>query len=298
MRHRLKYVRNSYNGKGSLIRGHLQQAPIAASFIGAGGPHQIYEVSATQRYALGTRMVMGDGRVFRYCKATNDCPWDYAYSKCVFANNAPFQCSGTDVATRAAGQPVVRITKANITKNQWVGGFVAVMDATTGVNKWWGARILSNTASDTTVDITLERDLPVAITTSADVVEVQPPIWGSFVESNHAAKVYGMINGVIVVGTYSANDYLWLQTWGELPTFAVANEKTGVESGERAIYARGDGAYQGATAGDGLVQSNYASAMQRIGILPSLSNNGVSGSGEDLPLSYSIGPQIFLQIAP
>ena len=48
MKDRAKYVKNSYNGDGTLLLGTLYQSPIKGkTLFGAGAPQGIYEVSTT-----------------------------------------------------------------------------------------------------------------------------------------------------------------------------------------------------------------------------------------------------------
>lgn len=175
----------------------------------------IRDVTAAQLYPVGTKLLDGE-RVFYYARASSVgiSTTDYGVK-----NGYPQHVAYTSVAASAAvGATSLTIDIAShgvaadgvIAANELAGGFllVFVANATTS----FMCRILENTATSGAgeMTLTLQDELPVALTVDVDNVECLAH-WASGCEYNTANEepVVGVAQAVV-----TANYYFWLQTWG------------------------------------------------------------------------------------
>lgn len=212
MRHRLRNVKNSYNGNGSLFMGHMIHVPIDAPLFGAGGPQQINEVSATQRYVLGARLITGDGRVFRY----GYCGASFADTKHGLKNNSILVTEkGTIVSACAAGAKSLTVTFNGdycdeiIAKDALYGGYISLYNSSTIRDQ---RMITSNTAilaAGGATTIGIDEPIVAAVSSSFGCEVSKNPYADLRVMNELQSSVMGMPAALATVG-----QYLWIQTWG------------------------------------------------------------------------------------
>ena len=273
LRHRAKYIKNSYNGDGTLLLGNVYQSPIKSQLIGAGGPQEIYEVSTIQRYGLGTRVVTPDGRVFRYglsaaaIQAGRGCK--------TIGSMASHGVATTCTIARIVGDDTISFAAQTFAKDVLVGGYIVIYSAASTYQQ----RLIvgNNACSGTTLNIELEYPLTVAVA-AATYCEV---MGNPYRYMSSAATSYASCLGVPHVVIAAAGTYFWMQTWGPL-WCNPGPYGMGGDAQERHVIFNPDGSLRPRNehAGDGV---DY----QLAGFIMNL-----TGVGADAP------PFIMLQISP
>jgi hypothetical protein len=183
------------------------------------GPHDgllssidqgIYEESSTQKAPLGTRLVLDDGRVFRYGYILS------AVNRGVLvAQDVSATCvvDTDNVMTAAAvNATTVDITLASVTANQYQGGYLHTTDDT---GEGYTYRIKSNDATGGDagtgkVRFTLYDGLVAAVDTSTDFA-ITGNMYNTLIIANAATD--GLVAGVTPI-SFTATYYGWIQTWG------------------------------------------------------------------------------------
>jgi hypothetical protein len=168
-------------------------------------------VSAGKKYSLGTRMVLPDGRSFRY-----------AYNGGVALHAGVVLQSMVDdtqfkdmvvPAAVAAGATTLTITNGTtaVVANDFAGGFLSVNDVD-GEGHCY--KVKSNTAAVSGAAITVVLDsedaIKVALTTSSEVILQKNLLNGVII---YPTTPTGVPVGVATV-TVPINYYCWVQTWG------------------------------------------------------------------------------------
>lgn len=178
----------------------------------------LYETSTVKHpdYNVGDRVVLPDGRVFRYGKATTAIAdknhavkfWNQLDEGVTYI--APDQ--GEDI-----GATSVHTTVAGITEDELRGGFIIVHTHAAHNDQFRG--VVGNTATDSDGDITIYLDAPLTIAvTVAMGIEVIPNLYNNLrvmsVDNGAAGNHYSSVAGMPNVLTTAVNQYLWIQTWG------------------------------------------------------------------------------------
>ena len=244
----------------------------------------IYSTSLTrdQRWNVGDRVVLPDGRVFRYGLASNIVAkvnvglkfWDELTDGITYTALLQGQAAG-DLSIRVdAG------AAAAVTKDQLRGGYVIFhVGYTTAVRG-----IIGNTLADSDGYTTIYVDAPfqVALTT-ADRVEVHTNPYANLRYRGAAGDEYSSVAGVPAVTTAAADQYLWIQTWG--PCFIAPQSPVGATPTAhlRQLVFRPDGAIDQHDSTEA-----YNAKQQHAGFI--IARESV-GNGSDSPL-------MMLQISP
>jgi len=176
-----------------------------------GIPNQgILDISATQKYPLGTRYAKNDGRVFRYAQAGAVAltTGNLIQSAALGGALTTLQADMTPAAAAAgAYQVTAAIKTTDQPKNRFKDGWLAVTDADGQGDLYL---IKSHPASSTNIVLTLYDPLKRAITTSSRI-GLLANIYKSVVQC--AVTPTGIVVGVCPVEVTAAY-YFWLQTWG------------------------------------------------------------------------------------
>lgn len=222
----------------------------------------IYDTSTIKdsKWNIGDRVVLPDGRVFRYCKSAGQCN---TYIANVFYNAIP--ATGIDYSLLAAAA-AVGDTKVVLT-NQ--GTVAQTEDGLRGGNINFGVDnnlvqqrgIIGNTAGGVSDEITVYLDGPlVTALTTSDYAYCMPSPFSSVVG---AATAYGLDSGTqgkvsfvgyAAVGITAAGVYHWEQTWGLMPGASLYGSAVGKTKYMREVVFRFDGnlIHRGATGVTGL----------------------------------------------
>ena len=224
----------------------------------------IMEVSATQNYDLGTRLVIED-RVYRYAKAAENLAanWGAFNDPQMFwegNGDMPLADEGAKVITfdNRAAQPIL----ADALKDGWVVGVALPAD----FHSMYCMKIKDNKASDgvggttPTCEITLYRGMPHGIVGAGHRCYVYAGLYAGVKAQGGAS--YGSNFGAVVCVpprkvVYATAPYFWGQTWGVFYAMnsayatamgAIANNRTlGFDGDGRCVYreaALGDAFWQ------------------------------------------------------
>ncbi len=196
----------------------------------------LYETATVKHpdYNVGDRIVLPDGRAFRYGKSV---------TAIVDKNHAlRFWAQLEDGVTydnanqgQAIGDTSIHVDMAGRSKDDLRGGYLIVH--THGAHNDQFRGILGNTATDSDGDITIYLDAPLTILLTTSMgVEVVPNLYGNLrvrsTDQGEAGDHYSSVAGMANVLTAEANQYLWLQTWGPCwvnpKSFVVATGRRGV----------------------------------------------------------------------
>lgn len=219
---RAKWIRNAPDGNGTLFRGDMYQVPMAGALGGTTG-HRIWEQNLVAQYAVGTRMVLEDGRVFRYAKATNTITDNKHGLK--FWNQIGDGITYTAVlVAKSVGDKTVQVDSGKgsggLAKDALVGGYL--MLHTHAATKYQHFRgILGNTLADSNGYTIITVDMPwnVALTTSHGVEVCLNPYSSVQLRdgsSGHTGSATSSVAGFPYAVTSVANKYIWIQTWGPI----------------------------------------------------------------------------------
>jgi hypothetical protein len=259
------------------------EVPSAEPPITAGTYQSTWTASDTQIYAIGTRRVLSDGRVFRYSKAGNP----YVHTEFGAANHyktdisAVAPAAGTG-ASLAAGATTITVTVGGSTGpngdgtlavNQLAGGYVVIGNG--GSQHPCNRRIVSNAvlASAGPVNIVLEAGIHTAITQGTTYIEVYPNPYAGLIGGAGAGGDgdYQSFLGIPAINA-TVGQYFWLQTKG--PCWITSDSNTGKHANGRVLYFTSNGSVVGAT---GTTYADYQPAGYAIDL-------NASGSVSNSPL--------------
>ena len=242
----------------------------------------IYEISATQKHRLGTRLVRGD-RVFRYVKAgatlnPDLLAWSYNAQQITYAAAPVAAAVGVSTFSITVGSSDGPGADGELAAHYLEGGHVVVFSSTVDT---FVMQILDNTAvasgGGTTV-LTLDGDVPIVIATATSTMEANAsPYVDVRTDNSGGLRPFW---GVPMRALTTSYPYGWLQTWG--PTWVAPQAAVGVAANNNAIVVRHDGSIDEIDVSDANVDM-----AQRVGFVMCRVTAGTQGA-----------PFIFLQIAP
>lgn len=185
--------------------------------ISQGSWESIHRVSTVKdaKWNIGDRIVLPDGRVFRYCKSGDVCD---TYKANMFYNAIP--ATGIDYsllyADAAQGATSIQMTNQGVvaqTENGLAGGYIEITQNDDGTGQQRG--IVGNTAGGVSDVITIYLDAPLtaAVTTSWYAYCMPSPY--SDVRRTDALE-NGKVSfvGYAAAPVTAADMYHWEQTWG------------------------------------------------------------------------------------
>ena len=188
---------------------------IGGEGIGSKAGQSIYEESSYAKFAIGEKLELADGRVFRYGYTAAAVAAGLLVSQDLSAT-ALVESDGIVIAAAGdyspvAGSSQLQITLASVTLNQYQGGYLQITDDDGEGHQY---RIKSNSATGATtsgkVDIVLFDNIKVTITTDSDIAIVGN-LWNNVVGAT-AGTDY-MVAGVTPIA-FTTNYYGWFQTAG------------------------------------------------------------------------------------
>jgi len=189
----------------------------------------IYEESETQQYALGTKWVYGDGRVFRYAKNGA-----VALGKALMTQTQVIETKFVGIAqtghaqTLGATEITVLVTTASaLAENALVGG--TLWCSSVG-NMGESYKIVASRldATDTLLHLSLETPLRAAIAATTKISIAPNKHYGVVVfEAVAAANQTGSATGIPLIAV-TASYYCWLQTGGDAPIYVDTDENPAI----------------------------------------------------------------------
>lgn len=256
--------------------------------VDTGGWDFLYRASSVkdERYNVGDRVVLPDGRVFRYAFAAGTCNPEVGAYKAKKTNTvavAPAQATGAG----AVGSRTVTVTidteigelaTGVLTENELAGGYVVIGN---GADQHPQMRmIVSHPALATTggsLTLTLDAALITAVTVGTTTIELmESPFYN--LKADMSGGDYVTFVG-IPAAVATDNQYFWVQTWG--PCWITSDGNTCDSARDRTIVFVGNGS---------VVSSNdqtMESGFQVAGVALDMSGSGASNA-----------PMVLLQIWP
>ncbi len=212
--------------------------PGQVSYETAGQWDFLYQTSTVinPKYGVGDRVLLPDGRVFRYAKATNAMP------TCKFGVKFYGQIGdglGVSMAiNHAVGERDIVLTAAGVVKDEYRGGYMIIH---VGTHQQFRG-VIGNSATDGEglVTFTLDAGLSVACTTQYCEV-LQSPYANVKLTAGPSGGLsgddYSSVAGIPNVITAAANQYVWLQTWGPIwiNPHGSSLQDAGITGGERKL---------------------------------------------------------------
>jgi hypothetical protein len=172
----------------------------------------IYETSLVKdaKWNIGDRVVLPDGREFRYSKSA---------AACISGQGAEFTYAGYTAYTaiavaQAVGDKEVTVaaaTHAALTADELRGGYIVIYDGSTNNTQFRGIIGNDSAAADAAFKVYLDGPLTEAIVASTSASEV--------FQNPYAALQTGTMNynpkaGIPAVKVTAANTYFWVQVRG------------------------------------------------------------------------------------
>lgn len=202
----------------------------------------IYEASLVKnpKYNIGDRVVLPDGRVFRYAKSGSALNVDVG---CSFAEDE-VETYRTVLTATAVGDTSITIdgnSHAELTKDELRGGYVIVYHTGGGGDTQFRG-IIGNDAAAANADFTIYLDGPLDHATIAATtgIEVFYNPYANLTASLHTKQSKA---GKPAIQVAAANTYFWVQTWG--PCWLAPQLTSFGDNNDRAGYWRHDGSIEG-----------------------------------------------------
>lgn len=191
-----------------------------------------YEQSLTQKHELGARLVVEDGRAFRYTRAGAVALGigELQQSALYGGSSATVQTDIAVQADAAIGATSVFVTLATdaATINQYRGGYFCISDVT-GQGQYFRINGNSVATGGGKCRVDLDHGLLIAVTTSSKVQMMTDPY--NLCIQAPATTATGLTLGVATMAV-DINYYCWLQTWG----MCCCLVKTAMTMGTHVIY--------------------------------------------------------------
>jgi len=253
----------------------------AGAILGAVIANQdIYEVSATKKHRLGTRLVRGD-KVYKYAQAVTAVTtygmgsWSTYHQDIMYAAVPTATPIGSNKIHVTVGASDGIANDGVIAVHALEGGSVVMMVAGAAGPTF---SILDNTAaiSGTDMTITIDGELPVACSTSEKLEVMGSPYRVSYGNSGDLRPFMGVPTRLVPLAT----PYHWLQSSG--PCWVTPHSTLGAAAGANHAVFRGDGSVALCTYNDTLFDARH----QTAGYVLTYAQAGTQGA-----------PFIFLTIA-
>jgi hypothetical protein len=181
----------------------------------------LFELSATAKHKIGTRMQLADGRVFFYAL---DGGSGLSAGKLNFSKATMSGHEDVDTSAQAIGTKVVTVTPATTEialANQYAEGFISIRE-TTGQGQIRKIKSHPSAASTATCVLTLYDPWTVAITASEQADLMHNPMY-KVTESATEEQLPAGIPLLAVTADY----YFWNQTWGLASVLQDGNNPLG-----------------------------------------------------------------------
>ncbi len=220
----------------------------------------IYEASTVKsnKYNIGDRVVLPDGRVFRYGLAVNSIEpgRGVKFSGTIASDGV----SGNVNRAQVVGDRELRWASETFTKDELRGGYVIIFG---GGNSYQQFGIIGNTAcSSSELTVYLDRAISVVVG-STQFTEILPNPYRYLKQEYN----YYMSHAGVGMAYPTAGQYFWVQTWGPL-WMNNGPYGQGAETSERDVIFNADGSLRNQTEW-GIVVGN-----QKAGFIITATSNG------------------------
>jgi len=233
----------------------------------------IYEISATQKHRLGTKVVRGDC-VYRYAKSIvtitdlSHLVWN-AYAQDInYASIAVASPAGSNKIYVTVGASDGIAQDGVIAAHFMQGGSLVIFDG--GTTECYHFMILDNNAATSggTITITLDGELPITTVVTTDKVEAMCSPY--IVSSGNSGGFHGFQGAPMRLATTSY-PYLWIKTWG--PHWLSPQTGVGNSHDANEVVVRHDGSIDIHTA-----ETTYTQDAQHVGYVMSHAAAGTQGA--------------------
>lgn len=213
----------------------------------------IMQESETQRLALGSKLELNDGRIFRYCKNGAVALAAGKTLQAVILGTERDDAVNAAAAVAKGATSVVITAVVTVAADDWAEGFLHIVNDT---GEGLQYKIKSNTAAAIASDytVTLYDPIITALAATTDVILSKSPYAGVLL----AADDLSLCMGVSTIPV-QASFYFWSQTGGV--GMVLQNGSTGVATTEREVYMD----VAGGTDGAALSTAAGAVGKQQIG---------------------------------
>lgn len=249
----------------------------------------LYDQSTTRNplYNLGDRIVLGDGRVFRYAKAGHDLPgmkWGVKSYLALVTEKAEI------VSAAAVGATSLTVTfdgdfwDTALTLDMLRGGYISLYNSST-VREQRGI-IGNTTVAETGGECTIYLDAAIRTAfTSAINCEILANPYSDVRYTTENASVLGMPNVLATTG-----QYFWLQTWG-ICRITPTGAELGVNPAESLFVFGTNGAVCSLAAWHTQLATVPTSSYQIAGFLVEWYGSGTGSAGMAAPfINLQINP--------
>ena len=196
----------------------FRQGPIPAS-VGQG----IYEESSTAKARIGSRLALGDGRVFYYALNGSSA---LAAGKLIGSPIVATEKETNMAQAEAIGSKQVDMVAVNtVTADQYAEGYLTVVNDT-GEGQTYKIKGNTAAASAATTTVYLYDGLVTALDTTSDVI-IAPNIFRSVTLNGDVIRFTVGVPLIPVTASY----YFWCQTWG--PVGVLCGDSLGNAATER-----------------------------------------------------------------
>lgn len=170
----------------------------------------LYEESSTQNHMLGTRLDLGDGRVFRYTKNGATALAAGKLIQCAVPVANHLNCAAYAAAAVGAMKVSVTLGATALTINYYAEGYMHCNDVSPEGHIY---KISHHLAADASAVVVVNLFDPIvkALTTSSEVTLTKHPNDGVVIAPN--GGLTQPIIGVPIIDV-TASYYFWAQTWG------------------------------------------------------------------------------------
>lgn len=229
----------------------------------------IYETSLVKdaKFNIGDRVVLPDGREFRYAKSS---------AACISGQGCEFTYVGVNayqaaLVAQAIGDKQVTLpacTHTLFAKDALRGGYVLIYDGSTNNVQFRGIIGNDNTAADVAFVIYLDGPLTEAVVASTSAIEAFQNPYAALRTGTSASLAKA---GTPAVKVTAASTYFWVQKQG--PTW-VAPQGT-VDGNQIGCYWRHDGSLQDAEVALGALTMNANVSSQLAGYTLEGNHDGI-----------------------
>ncbi len=219
---------------------------------------EFYEASLTQKYEIGAKYELWDGRVFRYAEngAAALAAGELCTSAAFGGALATIQSDLTVVAAAVGAKSVYITTATDATAiNYFAGSYLAVGDGGAAIGQGEMYKIVANaTGAAGSLRFDLDRPLTTKWTTSTKVTINRNPY--KAVVASPVTTAIGFPVGIPMIAT-PISYFCWLQTWGmanclvkvAMDSFAAEVQSDLTEAGSVGITVAGAGSLINANVG-------------------------------------------------
>ncbi len=214
-----------YYPKRTLSGARLDAYLMGGGMVLNGAFQDIHDLSASQNYDIGTKLVMGD-RIFHYAKCISDLTdINYAVINSHIIPDDGFE--GAAVGEADSRSVVISDTGNSTARpvNYYAGAFIQIYGATTPYHQM--RRVVASTVGNG-VSITLTLDYPLAYDIGA-TVDVYPSIYSEVAKAEAVSSAEETFVGYAMAKLTTSYPYGWIQTWG--PVNGHYNQKFPGENG-------------------------------------------------------------------